>query len=102
MTATREATARAFDRGFGGATTVEGDANYDMARTVWNGIIDCRPELIAHCRSVADVVAAVGLTRDAGVPLAVRGGGHSLAGFSTCEGGVVIDLSPMRHVGVDP
>jgi FAD/FMN-containing dehydrogenase len=102
MTATRETTARAFDRGFGGATTVEGDAEYDAARAVWNGIIDCRPELIAHCRSVADVVAAVSLTREAGVPLAVRGGGHSLAGFSTCDGGVVIDLSNMRHVHVDP
>ncbi len=79
MTAIREGTARAFDRGFGGATTVEGDAGYDAARAVWNGVIDCRPELIAHCRSVADVVAAVGLTREAG-RLSCRAGWRAQSG----------------------
>jgi FAD/FMN-containing dehydrogenase len=101
MTGMRETTRAAFDRRFGGTTTVEGDPGYDMARAVWNGIIDCRPELIAHCRDAADVMAAVELAGRTGVPLAVRGGGHSLAGFSTCDGGVVVDLSAMRRVVVD-
>src|SRR5207245_1053455 len=63
--------------------------------------VDPRPVLIAQCRTVEDIVAAVNLTRDAGLPFAVRGGGHSVAGLSTCDGGVVIDLSPMRAVAVD-
>ena len=70
------------------------------ARAVWNGAIDAHPALIAHCRGTADVVAAVNLTRTAGVPLAVRAGGHSVAGFSVCDGGVVIDLTGLRGVTV--
>jgi FAD/FMN-containing dehydrogenase len=101
MTITRTATATAFDRSFGGDITAGGDAGYDTARRVWNGAINSYPDVIAHCRSVADVVSAVELTRDAGVPLAVRGGGHSVAGFSTCDAGVVIDLGSMRRVVVD-
>jgi FAD/FMN-containing dehydrogenase len=63
---------------------------------------DGHPALIARCRSAEDIAAAVNITREAGLPLAVRAGGHSVAGLSTCDGGVVIDLSPMRAVSIDP
>jgi FAD/FMN-containing dehydrogenase len=93
--------ARSFANHFAGAAIVPDDESYETARAVWNGTVDARPVLIARCRTVADIVAAVNLTRDAGVPFAVRSGGHSVAGLSTCDGGVVIDLSPMRAVVVD-
>src|SRR4051812_21629134 len=102
MTITQSPLTAAFDAGFGGTTTRPGDADYDRVRAVWNGTVDRHPALIAHCGSTADVVAAVNLTRGAGVPLAVRGGGHSLPGFSSCDDGVVIDLSGMRAVSVAP
>jgi FAD/FMN-containing dehydrogenase len=79
-----------------------GDPGYEQARRVWNGMIDRRPALVVRCRGVADVVACVRFARAHQVPLAVRGGGHNVAGFGTCDGGVVIDLSPMRGVRVDP
>src|SRR4051812_16682891 len=102
MTSTRTAIAQAFDAGFDGPTTVPGEAGYDRARAVWNGTVASRPALIAHCRSTSDVVAAVDLTRSAGLPLAVRAGGHSVAGFSSCDDGVVVDLRSMNKVTVDP
>jgi FAD/FMN-containing dehydrogenase len=98
MTTIQTPLAAAFDAGFGGATTRPGEAGYDRARGLWNGTIDRHPALIAHCGNTADVVAAVNLTRAAGVPLAVRGGGHSLPGFSSCDDGVVVDLSGMHEV----
>lgn len=78
------------------------DPEYDEARAVYNAMIDRRPSLIARCRSVADVEAALDAGRNAGVPIAVRGGGHNGPGFGTVDGGVVIDLSPMQQVEVDP
>ena len=69
---------------------------------MWNGAVDDHPAVIAHCRGTDDVVAAVTLAAAARVPLAVRAGGHSVAGFSSCDGGVVVDLAPMRGVAVDP
>ena len=77
-------------------------AEYEAARKVYNGIIDKRPRAIVRCADVGDVAAAVNFAREAGLPLSVRGGGHSVPGFGTNDGGIVIDLSPMRWVRVDP
>ena len=79
-----------------------GDEGYDLARSVWNGMIDKRPLAVARCATPDDVAAAVGIARGAGLPIAVRGGGHNVAGLATSEGGLVIDLSPMKAVTVDP
>src|SRR6186713_1148392 len=78
------------------------DPTYDAHRKVWNGSIDRHPALIARCAGVADVIAAVQFAREAGAVVAVRGGGHSFPGHSVCEGGVLIDLGPMRGIRVDP
>jgi FAD/FMN-containing dehydrogenase len=75
---------------------------YDAARQIWNAMVDRRPALIARCRSVADVQLVVGFARDNHLLLSVRGGGHNIAGNAVCEGGVVLDLSEMRGVSVDP
>jgi hypothetical protein len=84
-----------------GAVVGPGDDDYEAARAVWNGMIDKRPAAVARCRSKEDVVAAVSVAREAGLPLAIRGGGHNVAGLATNEGGVVIDLSGMDRVEVD-
>jgi FAD/FMN-containing dehydrogenase len=89
-------------RGFAGVILQPGDTGYDEGRAVWNGLIDRHPVLIARCASTADVVAAVNFAREQGLPLAVRGGGHNVAGHGTVEGGVVIDLALMNAVLVDP
>ena len=91
--------ARSFAATFAGTIITPEDEQYDAARAVWNGTVDARPGLIAQCHSTADIVAAINLARTAGCPLSVRAGGHSAAGFSVCDDGVVIDLSPMRGVG---
>lgn len=77
-------------------------SSYEDSRRVWNGMIDRRPALIARCRGVSDVIHAVRFAREQDVLVAVRGGGHNVAGFATCDGGIVIDLSDMRAVRVDP
>lgn len=87
---------------FHGDVIRPGDHDYDAARTVWNGMIDKRPAVIARCRDVADVITAVEFARENGLLVAVRGGGHNAAGLGTCEDGIVIDLSPMDWVDVDP
>ena len=78
------------------------DDGYEEARLVWNGMVARKPGLIARCADVGDIQSAIRIASALGIVTAVRCGGHSLAGFSTCEGGLVIDLSRMRQVTVDP
>lgn len=86
----------------GGELIRPGDRDYDVARHVYNAMIDRYPALIVRCADVADVIAAVAFARDRQLPLAVRGGGHSGPGFGVCNGGVVVDLSHMNGIRVDP
>ncbi|MFN4142121.1 FAD-binding oxidoreductase [Aestuariivirga sp.] len=79
-----------------------GQSGYDAARVVWNGMIDRRPLLIARCRNAADVVAAVGFARDHRLPIAIRSGGHNVAGYAVCEAGLMIDMSLMNGVRLSP
>jgi FAD/FMN-containing dehydrogenase len=79
-----------------------GDEGYDTIRRVFNGMIDRRPALIARCAGVADVIAAVNFAREAHLLVAVRGGGHGVVGNAVCDDGLVIDLSTMRSIRVDP
>src|SRR5215467_2819615 len=79
-----------------------GDDGYESARRVWNGMIDKYPALIVRCTDISDVVTSVEFARGQDLPVAVRGGGHSFSGNGTCDGGIVIDLSPMKRVQVDP
>jgi FAD binding domain/Berberine and berberine like len=88
--------------GFKGEQLRPGDAGYDEARAVWNGLFDRRPTLIARCSSTEDVVAAVNHGREHGLEIAVRSGGHSAAGHSTVDDGLLIDLSQMKGINVDP
>jgi FAD/FMN-containing dehydrogenase len=88
--------------GFRGRLINPGHADYDTARAVWNGAIDRRPRLIARCIGTADVVAALRYARDHSLEIAIRGGGHNVAGTAVCDDGIVIDLSAMRAVRVDP
>jgi FAD/FMN-containing dehydrogenase len=87
---------------FGGDLLEPGDVGYDDARRLHNGMIDKNPALVAQCRTTADVIDAVNLGRDAGAEIAVRGGGHGVAGRATTDGGLMIDLSPMKGIHVDP
>ncbi len=87
---------------FSGVLLRPGDPAYDTARRVWNGAIDRQPAFIAQCRGAGEVAAAVRFGVRHGLPIAVRGGGHNVPGFSVCEGGLMIDLSPMKGIRVDP
>src|SRR5262245_24858376 len=87
---------------FGGELLLPTSPGYDTARRIWNGAIDRRPACIARCTGVADVVAAVRFARERDLVVAVRSGGHGVAGHAVCDGGLVIDLSPMKGVTVDP
>jgi len=88
--------------GFQGHVLLPGEDGYDQARQVWNAMVDRRPAVIARCTSPADVAAAVGFARAHGLEVGVRCGGHSVLGLSVPEGGLMVDLSPMRSVRVDP
>lgn len=88
--------------GFRGHVVLPDDETYDDARTVWNASIDRRPAAVLRCVGVADVLAGLRLARELGLTVAVRGGGHNIAGFGTCDDGVVLDLSAMKSVRIDP
>lgn len=96
------ATLAEFAAGLRGAAVRPDDDDYDRERRIWNGAHDRRPAVIAQCAGVADVIRTIDLARSEGLQLAVRGGGHSVAGFSTVDGGIVADLSPMKGIRVDP
>lgn len=91
-----------FSEAFQGEIVLPGSAGYDAARIVWNGMVDRRPAVVARAAGVEDVRRTVRFAREQELPIAVRCGGHSVAGFSTCDRGVVLDLSLMRDVHVDP
>src|SRR4051794_40803887 len=97
-----EATLAEFEAGLSGRLIRPDDWGYDEARAIWNGAHDRRPALIVRCAGVADVMRAVEFARSEELLVAVRGGKHSIPGFSTCDDGIVIDLSPMQGVSVDP
>ncbi len=90
-----------FARDLRGSVLRPDDAGYDEARRVFNGMIDRRPELVVRCANEADVAASIGFAREQRLAVAVRGGGHNVAGNAVCDGGLVIDLSLMRRVDVD-
>lgn len=91
-----------FKSGLLGALLRPGDAGYEDARKIWNGMIDKRPALIACCSGVADVINSVNFARSHELLVAVRGGGHNIAGNATCDGGLMINLSGMKGLRVDP
>lgn len=85
-----------------GQVLLPADEIYESARKIWNGMIDKRPAVIVRCTTTSDVVQAVNFARDSGLPLAIRGGGHNIAGNALCDDGVVIDLSQMKAATIDP
>ena len=87
---------------FSGSVLLPGEAGYDEARTVWNAMIDKRPGLILRCAGAADVIQAIRFGRHHGLLIAVKGAGHNIAGSAVCDGGLMLDLSPMKSVHVDP
>ena len=96
-----EATVNELAASISGAVIRPGDSEYDAARRVWNGVHDKHPALVVRPSSTDDVVRAVQFARSEGLPVAVRGGSHSIAGFSTCDDGIVIDLAELNSVDVD-
>ena len=97
-----DATIASFKASLRGPLITPGDAQYDEARKVYNGMIDRRPGLIARCADVADVQTAVNFAREQKLLVSIRGGGHNAIGLGVCDDGLVIDLSSMRYVHVDP
>ncbi len=89
-------------QGFRGRVLASDDVGYDKARAIWNGAVDRKPKLIAQCTGAADVIAAVRYAREKDLLISVRGGGHGVAGHAVNDGGMVIDLTPMKSVRVAP
>ena len=105
MTKTRsleQTTIQTFDEQIHGDVLQPGKEGYDEARTVWNAMIDREPAVIVRCSGTADVIAAVNFARDLDLRLSIHGGGHNVAGNAVCDDGLMIDLSPMDNVHVDP
>ena len=98
----QEEAVRKFKESLRGELIGIGDAGYDDARSIWNAMIDRRPALIASCLGVADVVTCVNFAREHGITLSIKGGGHNISGLAVCDGGLMLDLSRMRGVWVDP
>jgi FAD/FMN-containing dehydrogenase len=101
MTTAFDGSLKRFGASFGGTLVLPGDPGYDKARSVWNGEIDRRPAVIARCASPEQVAAALAFGREQGLEISVRGGGHNYSGAAVAEGGLMVDLSPMRAVSVD-
>ncbi len=101
-TTIRDSEVEDFQKGLRGRSLLEGDEGYEEARKIWNGMIDKRPALIAQCAGVGDVIDAVDFARSNNLLVSVRGGGHNIPGNCVCNGGLMIDLSRMRSVLVDP
>ncbi len=99
---TEASSARALHERFSGNVLVPGQPGYDQARRVFNATADRRPSVIAGRTGAADVAAAVSHGREEGLVAAVRGGGHSVAGLSTCDDGILIDLGGLKAITVDP
>src|ERR1044072_2980657 len=97
-----EATLAELAEGLHGELVTPASEDYDQARSIWNAAHDRRPALVIRCAGVSDVIRGVDFARSEGLSLALRGGGHSIPGFSTTDGGVVLDLSPMKGIRVDP
>ena len=102
MAGLEDAAVEEFRGGLHGSSLVAGDDGYDEARTIWNGLTDKYPAIIAQCSGAADVIDAVNFARKHDILVAVRGGGHNVAGNAVCDGGLTIDLSTMNGVRVDP
>lgn len=88
--------------GLRGSLLLPGEPGYDDARSIWNAMIDRRPALIARCLGAADVIAGVNFARQHGLPLSIKGGGHNISGLAVCDGGLMLDMSLMKGVWVDP
>ena len=97
-----EHTIATFQQDLRGRLIQPSDTDYEAARALYNGMIDKRPRLIARCVDVADVITAVNFARDTGLLLAIRGGGHNGPGLGSCNDGLVIDLSHLKGVRVEP
>jgi len=97
-----DATLADFSAGLRGRVVRPSDPDFDQVRSIWNGAHDRRPAAVVRCAGVSDVMNTIGLARSEGLALAVRAGGHSIPGFSTCDDGIVLDLSLMRGIRVDP
>jgi len=85
-----------------GQLLLPGEGEYENARTVWNAMVDRRPAIVVRCLGVGDVATCVKFARESGLPLSIKGGGHNVAGLATCDGGLMLDMSLMRGVWVDP
>ncbi len=97
-----EAAFQALNKQLRGQLLRPGDGGYDAARSVWNGMVDKRPSLIVRCAGVADVIDSVNFARTNNLPVSVRGGGHNVAGSAVCDDGIMLDLSRMNSIRVDP
>ena len=84
-----------------GTLVLPTDKDYDVARRVWNGMVNKRPAMIARCADANDAAASVNFVREHQIPLSVRGGGHNYAGKAVCDGGLVVDLSSMKRISID-